>query len=263
MMIFLLYAATATVITYLMVFKLIPYLTRGNGWLVLLWHDKIYINLRDRLTGSTQPERMLQYVHETAARGDPQGVVDAADRFCNTVEWAMNVGDEKGLILDQIVSEVNPRIALELGTYCGYSAVRIARLLKPGARLYTVEFNPNTAKVARKIISYAGVEDQVELLVGSSWDLIPELRKKFHVGKLDFVFLDHWKESYTRDTKLLETCDLLRKGTVLLADNVICPGAPDYLEYVRHNPRYRSEYRPAHLEYTRVDDGLEKSVFLG
>ncbi|XP_069785311.1 catechol O-methyltransferase A-like [Narcine bancroftii] len=230
--------------------------------LLLLWYDGIE-HLRNRLTGSTQPERLLKYVVQRATAGDPQSVVDTIDEFCRTSEWAMNVGDEKGLILDQIVSEVNPNRALELGTYCGYSAVRIARLLQPGSRLYTVEFNPGTARVAKQIIGHAGVGDKVELLVGSSCDLISELREKYAVDKLDFVFLDHWKESYTRDAKLLETCDLLRKGSVLLADNVICPGAPDYLEYIRHHSRYQSEYYPSHLEYTLAEDGLEKSVYLG
>lgn len=111
----------------------------------------------------------------------------------------------------------------------------------------------------------------------------------------DLVFLDHWKKYYLPDTKLMEAsvtlilcrsyslllspmhdgcsllllffptqeCGLLRKGSVLLADNVICPGAPDYLEYVRSSPRYQSRYFKAHLEYTNVEDGLEKSVFLG
>ncbi|XP_059813675.1 catechol O-methyltransferase A isoform X2 [Hypanus sabinus] len=238
-------------------------LSRNKGKLALLWHDGIYICLRDWLTHSTQPERMLKYVLDKARPGNPESVVDTIDEFCKSIEWAMNVGDEKGSILDQVVMEVNPSVALELGTYCGYSTVRIARLLKPGARLYTIEFNPDTARVAKRIIAHAGVGEQVQLLVGSSWDLIPRLREKFAVKKLDFVFLDHWKDSYTRDTKLLEDCDLLRKGSILLADNVICPGAPDYLEYVRHNSRYHSKFYPSHLEYTQAEDGLEKSIFLG
>ncbi|XP_062891589.1 catechol O-methyltransferase A-like [Mobula hypostoma] len=238
-------------------------LSQYKGTLVLLWHIDICIHLRDWLTRSTQPERMLKYVLDRATAGSPQSVVDTIDEFCKGIEWAMNVGDEKGSILDQVVTEVNPSIALELGTYCGYSTVRIARLLKPGARLYTIEFNPDTARVAKRIIAHAGVGEQVQLLVGSSWDLIPQLREKFAVKKLDFVFLDHWKESYTQDTKLLEDCDLLRKGTILLADNVICPGAPEYLEYIRHNSQYQSKFYSSHLEYSQVEDGLEKSIFLG
>ncbi|XP_072343935.1 catechol O-methyltransferase A-like [Scyliorhinus torazame] len=259
----LLCALATAAIGCLLIFKLLPALANRNAWFCILWHETIVLNLWDRLTGSTQPERVLRHVLGTARRGDPQSVVDAIDRFCNTFEWAMNVGDEKGRILDQVVSEVNPGVALELGTYCGYSTVRIARLLKPGARLYTMESEPHFADIAQQVISFAGLQDQVEVLRGLASELIPELRKKFDVDKLDFVFIDHCKESYRPDIEQLESCGLLRAGTVLLADNVTFPGAPEYLDYVRHSPRYRSQYYGSHLEYTQVKDGLEKSVFLG
>lgn len=66
-----------------------------------------------------------------------------------------------GSILDSVLSEVNPSTVLELGTYCGYSAVRIARLLSPGTKLITVEFNPANAAIARQVIAYAGLQEQV------------------------------------------------------------------------------------------------------
>ncbi|XP_041428165.1 catechol O-methyltransferase B isoform X3 [Xenopus laevis] len=104
---------------------------------------------------------------------------------------------------------------------------------------------------------------KVDLLVGTSSALIPQLKKKFDLDKFDLVFIDHWKTSYLPDTKLLEECGLLASGTVLLADNVTCPGAPDYLQYVRNSPRYKSLYFPSQLEYLQVEDGMEKSIFLG
>lgn len=67
-----------------------------------------------------------------------------------------------GCILDSVVSEVNPASVLELGTYCGYSTVRIARLLPPHAKLVTLEFNPHFAAIARQVISWAGVEEKVK-----------------------------------------------------------------------------------------------------
>lgn len=67
----------------------------------------------------------------------------------------------EGPILDSVVSEVNPSTALELGTYCGYSTVRIARLLSPGSKLITVEFNPAYAAIARQIIAHAGLQNKV------------------------------------------------------------------------------------------------------
>lgn len=101
----------------------------------------------------------------------------------------MNVGDEKGraisyfmrkisiilifilspgCILDSVVSEVNPGVVLELGTYCAYSTVRIASLLPPHAKLITLEFNPDNAAVARQVIAWAGLEDKVK--PGPNWE---------------------------------------------------------------------------------------------
>ncbi|KAG8431276.1 hypothetical protein GDO86_019122 [Hymenochirus boettgeri] len=118
-------------------------------------------------------------------------------------------------------------------------------------------------ETAKKKTSEGSRTSKVDLLIGSSVDLIPQLKKKFNIDKFDLIFLDHWKASYLPDTKLLEECGLVQAGSVLLADNVICPGTPDYLDYVRNSPRYESQYFPAKLEYLQVEDGMEKSVFLG
>ncbi|KAL6459273.1 hypothetical protein MHYP_G00327450 [Metynnis hypsauchen] len=240
----------------------VPGVNKKAFW-VLLWNVFILEQLRNKFTQTTRPQRILKAVQKNATKGNPDSVISAIDYYCKHSEWAMNVGDEKGSILDSVVTEVNPSTALELGTYCGYSAVRIARLLSPGSKLITVEFNPAIAAIAKQIIAYAGIQDKVTLVEGSSGDLIPKMKERFGITSLDFIFLDHWKERYVPDTKLLEECGLLRKGTVLLADNVICPGAPEYLKYIRNNRRYESRYYPAHLEYTKVEDGLEKSIFLG
>ncbi|XP_075131891.1 catechol O-methyltransferase isoform X2 [Leptodactylus fuscus] len=211
----------------------------------------------------TKEQRVLQYVLDNATRGDPQSVIESIDKYCNEKEWAMNVGDQKGLILDNVVREANPRELLELGTYCGYSAVRIARLLQPGARLLTVEFNPAYAAVAKQMIEFAGVNNKVHILEGNTQEIIPQLKKKYEVDTLDFVFVDHWKDKYLEDTELLEKCNLLRKGSVILADNVVVPGAPGFLEYVRGCGRYDCTNYPSFLEYMGERDALEKAVFRG
>uniref|UniRef100_A0A8C7CAC9 catechol O-methyltransferase n=2 Tax=Oncorhynchus TaxID=8016 RepID=A0A8C7CAC9_ONCKI len=241
----------------------IPMAVQYHGGLALLWHDVIVERALDTLTRTSRPQRILKAVQTKATVGDPQSVITAIDHFCRHREWAMNVGDEKGSILDSVVNEVSPVTVLELGTYCGYSTVRIARLLPPGACVITLEFNPDYAAIARQVIKWSGLEDKVQLVEGASGDWIPWMKEHFGVQAFDLVFLDHWKERYLPDTKLLEECGLIQKGTVLLADNVICPGTPDYLEYVRNSPHYNSQYYRSHLEYTKAEDGLEKSVFLG
>ena len=68
----------------------------------------------------------------------------------------INVGDEKGEILDAAIRRAAPQKLLELGTYCGYSALRTARVMPAGAHLYSLEFNADNAAIARRILDHAG-----------------------------------------------------------------------------------------------------------
>ncbi|XP_043924637.1 catechol O-methyltransferase-like isoform X2 [Protopterus annectens] len=232
--------------------------------LVVLWHAFIVKSIINFFKGNTREQRLLDFALKTATRGDPQSVINAIDQYCSQTEWAMNIGDEKGLIMDKVVKECNPDMLLEMGTYCGYSALRTACIIKPTAQLLSLEIDPRVAEIAKQMIEFAGVQDKVKVIVGSTQDIIPQLKKKSEVDTFDYVFLDHWKDRYAPDTKLLEEHGLLRKGTVLLADNVICPGAPEFLQYVRNSPNYECTYYPAHIEYNKnIEDGLEKAVFKG
>ena len=45
----------------------------------------------------------------------------------------------------------------------------------------------------------------------------------------------------------------------MLADNVICPGAPDFLEYVRGNSRFECSHFSSYLEYSKVVDEIGRA----
>uniref|UniRef100_A0A2K6UJS9 Catechol O-methyltransferase n=2 Tax=Saimiri boliviensis boliviensis TaxID=39432 RepID=A0A2K6UJS9_SAIBB len=231
-------------------------------WLIL-WNECVLQPIRNLLMGDTKEQRILHHVLQHAERGNAQSVLEAIDTYCEQKEWAMNVGSKKGEIVDAVIQEHQPSVLLELGAYCGYSAVRMARLLSPGARLLTIEINPDYAAITQRMVDFAGVQDKVTVVVGASQDIIPQLKKKYDVDTLDMVFLDHWKDRYLPDTLLLEECGLLRKGTVLLADNVICPGAPEFLAHVRGSSRFECTNYPSFLEYRQVADALEKAIYKG
>ena len=90
------------------------------------------------------------------------------------------------------------------------------------ATLWTAEVNPKHAEIARKVFEHAGVSGRVNVVEGDSGEAIKGMKGK--VGKFDFVFIDHWKNLYKRDLILLEEEGLLRKGSVVAADNVVYPG---------------------------------------
>lgn len=58
--------------------------------------------------------------------------------------------------LDEAVKRIRPSLVLELGTHCGYSSVRMLRLLPPAGKLITVELDPLTADLGEEIILVAG-----------------------------------------------------------------------------------------------------------
>ncbi|KAM9099807.1 catechol O-methyltransferase isoform X1 [Sarcophilus harrisii] len=236
---------------------------RNRDLLVLLWHDRVALCVANFFSGMSKEERILNWVKQRATAGDPESVLGAIDQYCYQKEWAMNVGDTKGLIVDKVVEEVKPKVLLELGTYCGYSAVRMGRLLPPGGHLFTIEFNESFAAIAQQIIQLAGLQEKISILKGPTEEIIPQLKKKYEINTVDMVFLDHWKDRYLPDTRLLEESGLLRKGSVLLADNVILPGAPEFLQYIRNHKGFECTHYPSMLEYLPMKDGLEKAVFLG
>lgn len=63
---------------------------------------------------------------------------------------------DSGEVLDEVVRRVCPQRVLELGMHCGYSSVRLLRLLPPAGKLITVELDPFTADLGEEIILVAG-----------------------------------------------------------------------------------------------------------
>uniref|UniRef100_A0A8C1YBC5 catechol O-methyltransferase n=1 Tax=Cyprinus carpio TaxID=7962 RepID=A0A8C1YBC5_CYPCA len=176
--------------------------------------------------------------------GDVQSILDTFDQWCSLVEFISNIGPKKGKILDRLLQEHCPITVLELGTHCGHSTVRIARSLTIGARIYSVEMDEGNTQSVCCV--------QVELIVRVSDEVIPRLREDFSVERLDLVFMDHWKRCYLPDLQLLEGSGLLGEGFIILADNVIFPGAPNFLVH------------RATLEYIQgIRDGMAEITFLG
>ena len=85
-------------------------------------------------------EALLLHVQREAERGNPASVLRAIDEFCYSRHWMMHCGDRKTQYLDKALrlarrensvdidtaSKKQNLICLEIGSYCGYSAVKIA-----------------------------------------------------------------------------------------------------------------------------------------
>ena len=220
----------------------------------------------------SQPADIIPYIKATANEGDPASVLTAMDTFGRYYPM-YKLGDEKGRILAKLVKERQPRRSVEVGTFLGYSAIWTASNLPPGATLTCVEFEPRHAAVARELVRFAGFADSVEILEGAGSEKVPDVKRRVGDGvAADMIFLDHCKECYLPDLKLMEGAGLVGKGTIVVADNVIYPGAPDFLDYVdTSRGRYETTLLEAAFEYDQVwkkdwvprRDALSYSVYAG
>jgi len=212
----------------------------------------------------------VEYVLENARPGDLDDVLATIDKFAYEKSILINVGDEKGLLLDAAVRRADPALALELGTYCGYGALRIARAA-PSAKVYSVDLAEANAVNARQIWAHAGVADRVKCVVGTIGDggrTLDALADEhgFTSGALDFVFIDHDKAAYLNDLKSILDRGWLHPGAIVVADNVRIPGAPKYREYMRQQQGklWNTVEHKAHLEYqSLVSDLVLESDYLG
>ena len=129
----------------------------------------------------------------------------------------MASGHLQGKLLEFISRMINPMNILEIGTFTGYSAICLARGLKEGGKLTTIEINDELSSFSQSFFRKAGLESKIEQLTGNALELIPLLDDMF-----DLVFIDADKRDYCDYFRLV--IDRIRPGGFILADNVLWGG---------------------------------------
>lgn len=154
-------------------------------------------------------------------RGNPQKVLEAIDEYGKTKKYLMNVGEFKAKTVCDLIKQVKPQTMVELGGYCGYSAIAFGAALREagGKRYFSLEYNPEFGAVISSLVELAGLGDIVKVEIGASSSSLRRLQQDGTLRKIDMMFLDHMKPLYTPDLKLCEELELVGPGSWLAADN--------------------------------------------
>ncbi|KAL4925415.1 O-methyltransferase [Aspergillus undulatus] len=185
--------------------------------------------------------KLLHYIYSRpnldSIRGNPRAVLELMDRFAEEYNYHfMTVGTQKGPVVTDLIAKRKPSTMIELGCYIGYSAILFGDAVRRngGSAYYSLELNIEWAAIANMLVELAGLRDFVRILVGRSDVLLNQLFESGSVKQIELLFIDHYKPAYTLDLKLCEQLGKIVPGvSVIAADNVIFPGNPPYLEYVR------------------------------
>lgn len=135
---------------------------------------------------------------------------------------SIQVSPAEGKLLSLLVRLAGARRVLEIGTLGGYSTTWIARGLRSGGVIVTLELDPRHAAVARQSIAAAVDGVTVDVRVGRADDALAAMAAAGE-APFDVVFIDADKPGYPRYLDLV--LPLTRPGTLILADNVLRDGA--------------------------------------
>lgn len=126
-------------------------------------------------------------------------------------------GHLQGNFLTFITQILNAKMALEIGTFTGYSALCIAKGLQENGQLITIDYNPEIESMAKKYFDQSMYAQKIDFRIGDAKLIIPEIQSSF-----DLVFIDADKRAYSLYYDLV--IDQLRSGGVIIADNVLWSG---------------------------------------
>ncbi len=133
------------------------------------------------------------------------------------------VSADVGRLLMILTSMTRGQLAIELGTLGGYSGIWIARGLKPGGRLVTIEPEQAHADFAKVQFERAGVDDRIEMRCGPALDVLPKLAQELDPNSVDVVFIDAVKTEYPDYWEMVRP--MIATGGLVLADNVLGSGS--------------------------------------
>lgn len=188
----------------------------------------------------------------------------------------MNVGVDKGGHVVSLIRQQKPSTMVEVGVYVGYSAIMFGSAVceAGGKQYFSLEFNPVFATVSSLLVQLAGLGDFVQFLIAPCNVSLAKLahddmleNDRIDLFFIDLFFIDHWQKCYVPDLWVAEQLGVLKPGvSTIMADNVILPGAPDYIEWVTASPAEKREKlkaaeTPSTLKVDSLVDYIKKNGY--
>lgn len=168
------------------------------------------------------------------------------------INGRMCSGHLQGRILKMLTQMINPRNALELGTFSGYSALCIAEGMQTGSILHTVEVDDELEDMILDNFRSSEHGEKIKLHIGDAIKVCGEFDNEY----FDLIFMDADKRQYPEYYE--EALRLIRKGGYIFADNTLWDG-----HVLEENPDRRDHQTIAIKRFNDMvaaDERVEKVI---
>ena len=135
----------------------------------------------------------------------------------------MQIAPEQGAFMGMIAKAIGARRYLEIGTFTGYSALAVTLALPGDGHSDCLDISEDFIGKARGYWVAAGFGSKITAHVAPALKTLDGFIDDGRAGQYDLCFIDADKTGY--DAYYERVLKLLRKGGVLLIDNVLWSGA--------------------------------------
>lgn len=163
------------------------------------------------------PPEIERYILEHSDTQNPVLAELERETSLKVINPRMLSGHLQGEILAMLSKMIRPVSVLEIGTFTGYSAICLARGLRPGGRLTTIEANDELETIAARYFEKAGLKEVIDQRIGTALEILPTLE-----GPFDLVYIDADKREYVAYYQMI--FDKVTPGGSILADNTLWDG---------------------------------------
>ena len=129
---------------------------------------------------------------------------------------AMMISEEQGVLLKVLVGALAPSLAIEVGTFTGYSAACIASALPPDGKLVCCDASEDWTSIGAAFWQRCGVAEKIDLRIAPALDTLSALPSD---PRIDFAFLDADKANYVAYYEAI--VPRMRQNGLIAVDNVL------------------------------------------
>jgi predicted O-methyltransferase YrrM len=170
---------------------------------------------------SLLPEAIDGYLAGTA-HVEPPVARALRERTAELPQHGMQIGVDQAALLAFLVHLIGARLALEIGTFTGYSALAVANALPADGELVCCDISREWTDIACEYWARAGVERRIRLHLRPALETLEALLREGRADSFDFAFIDADKEGY--DSYYERCLRLVRRGGLIAIDNMLWGG---------------------------------------
>ena len=149
---------------------------------------------------------------------EPQLLQELIDQTNLNMGWPQKLsGRLVGRTLKMLSALKQPKRALEIGMFTGYSALSIAEGMPQDGKIICCETNPRAIDFAKTFFDRSEHGHKIDVIFGRALDTLDTLE-----GPFDFTFIDADKRNYMN--YYLKVKELTEPGGLIILDNVLWSG---------------------------------------